>query len=149
MDLAALLPSILPGAIAWAEREAALVLSNGAPLPQHCIADARAVGVQTPELIRVAIVTRLPPPHDPTLREVALGTGLLGPNMVGLTLGHAVIVVNGHATRRLLTHEFRHVHQYEAVGSIAAYLPLYLQEIATFGYEQAPLEVDARQHEMN
>lgn len=31
MDLAALLPSILPGAIAWAEREAALVLSNGAP----------------------------------------------------------------------------------------------------------------------
>lgn len=69
--------------------------------------------------------------------------------MVGLTLGHAVIVVNGHATRRLLTHEFRHVHQYEAVGSIAAYLPLYLQEIATFGYEQAPLEVDARQHEMN
>jgi len=149
MDLAALLPSILPGAIAWAEQQSALVLANGAPLRQHCITDARAVGVQAPELIRVVIVTSLPLPHDPTLRDVALGTGLLGPNMVGLTLGHAVIVVNGHGTRRLLTHEFRHVHQYEAAGSIATYLPTYLQQIATFGYEQAPLEVDARQHEMN
>ncbi|CAB3807741.1 hypothetical protein LMG28688_06602 [Paraburkholderia caffeinitolerans] len=149
MDLAALLPSILPGAIAWAEQQSALVLSTGAPLPQHCVADARAVGVQAPELIRVAIVTSLPLPYDPTLRGVALSTGLLGPNMVGLTLGHAVIVVNGHATRRLLTHEFRHVHQYETAGSIATFLPTYLQQIATFGYEQAPLEVDARQHEMN
>jgi hypothetical protein len=148
IDLGAVLPSILPVAIAWAEQQSNLVLQQGAALPPHCISDARAVGVQSPELIRVAIVPSLPLPVDPMLRSVALNTGLLGPNMVGLTLGHAVFVLHGHDTRRLLTHEFRHVYQYEAAGSIAAFLPTYLQEIAVFGYEQAPLEIDARRHEI-
>lgn len=71
MDLAVLLPSILPRAIAWAEQQSALVLSTGAPLPQHCVADARAVGVRAPDLIRVVFVASLPLPHDPTLRSVA------------------------------------------------------------------------------
>lgn len=149
IDLAAVLPSILPGAIAWAEQQSDLVLLSGASLPPHCISDARAVGVQSPERIRIAIVPSLPLPIDPMLRSVALNTGLLGSNMVGLTLGHAVFVVYGHDTRRLLTHEFRHVHQYEVAGSIAAFLPTYLQQIAIHGYEQAPLEVDARQHEIH
>jgi hypothetical protein len=39
------------------------------------------------------------------------------------------------------------VHQYEAAGSIAAFLPLYLQQIVLYGYERAPFEVDARAHE--
>lgn len=149
IDLAAVLPSILPGAIAWAEQQSNLVLTNGSSLPPHCVADARAVGVQAPERIRIAIAPNLPVPENPLLRSVALGTGLLGPTMVGLTLGYAVFVVRGHETRRLLTHEFRHVHQYENAGSIAAFLSAYLQQIAAFGYAQAPLEVDARRHEIS
>ncbi|MEX3969755.1 hypothetical protein [Paraburkholderia caribensis] len=149
LDLGALLPSIMPAAIAWAEQQSNLVLQTGSVLPPHCIADARAVGVLSPERIRVVIVAGLPLPTDPMLRNVALSTGLLGPNMVGLTLGHAVIVVQGHDTRRLMTHEFRHMRQYEVAGSIASFLPTYLQQIAVFGYEQAPLEVDARQHEIH
>jgi hypothetical protein len=39
------------------------------------------------------------------------------------------------------------VHQYEEFGSIGAFLAAYLTEIASVGYEQPPLEVDARQHE--
>jgi len=149
IDLAAVLPSILSPAIAWAEAQSKLVLATGVPLKPHHIADARSVGVSAPENIRVAIVPSLPLPDDPTLRGVAIGAGLFGPNMVGLTLGYAVLVVSGHDTRRLLTHEFRHVHQYEVLGSISAFLPAYLHEVATFGYEGAPFEVDARQHEIN
>jgi hypothetical protein len=149
IDLATVLPSILPGAIAWAERQSNLVLANGVQLSQYGIADARSVGVRAPERIRVAIVSSLPLPDDPTLRSIAIRAGLFGPNSVGLTLGHGIIVVQGHDTRRLLTHEYRHVYQYEEAGSISAFLPGYLQQIAKFGYEHAPLEVDARQHEIN
>jgi hypothetical protein len=67
--------------------------------------------------------------------------------MVGLTLGDGVYVCHGHGTVRLLSHEFRHVYQYEQAGSIGAFLPVYLQQIVTFGYNNAPLEVDARTHE--
>ncbi len=67
--------------------------------------------------------------------------------MVGLTLGHCIYICLGHNSNRLLSHECRHVHQYEIAGSIATYLPNYLQQIVDFGYEDAPFEVDARAHE--
>lgn len=68
--------------------------------------------------------------------------------MVGLTLGYAVLICRGHeASPRFLSHEFRHVHQYEAAGSIASFLPGYLQQIIAYGYPHAPSELDARAHE--
>jgi hypothetical protein len=87
-------------------------------------------------------------PDDPLLKEAAVQTGLLGPDMIGLTLGYAVLLCRGHdANPRLLSHEFRHVHQYETAGSIAAFLSTYLREIIEYGYAAAPSEVDARNHE--
>lgn len=148
-DLGRVLPAILPSAIAWAEAQSQLVLSAGIALSERGIVDARAVGVTSPERVRVALVPSLPLPEDPTLHAIALDTGLLGPGMVGLTLGHAIFIVQGHDTRRLLTHELRHVHQYEVAGSIAEFLPIYLQQVASFGYRDAPFEVDARRHEIN
>ncbi|MCT7313258.1 hypothetical protein N5J06_19975 [Ralstonia sp. CHL-2022] len=149
MNLAAVLPQFLPGAIAWAEARSRLALETGMPLTQQGLADARSVGVFVPENIRVSIVTSLPLPEDSALRDIALGTGLLGPRFTGLTLGYAIFIVQGYETRRLFTHECRHVYQYEKAGSIAQFLPDYLQQIASVGYEEAPLEVDARQHEFD
>jgi hypothetical protein len=101
-----------------------------------------------PEQIRIAFVESLTLPDDEMLRRAALETGLLGPGMVGLTLGYSVLICQGHDSLRLLSHEFRHVYQYEQVGSIAAFLPVYLQQIAVFGYSDAPYEIDARAHEI-
>ncbi|HHT9011991.1 hypothetical protein [Burkholderia cenocepacia] len=148
-DLADILPSALPAAVAWAEAEAARGLARGAPLTPAQADDARTVGVAQPERIRVMAVDRMPFPDTPTLAAIARDTGLLAPGTIGLTLGHAVYVLRGQDTRRLLTHEFRHVHQYEAAGSIGAFLARYLHEVATVGYHDAPLEADARQHEFD
>jgi len=83
-------------------------------------------------------------PTDAELRQAAIQTGLLGPGNVGLTLGYGIFIAAGNFTARVLSHEFRHVHQYEIRGSIAAFLPEYLQQIVTVGYDNAPLEIDAR-----
>lgn len=146
-DLARNLPLILPKAVAWAEQQAVEVARTGLPLPGHCIEIARRVGVARPEAVRVALVEGLPLPDDPQLREAALGTGLLGPGMVGLTLGHSIFICNGHDTAQLIAHECRHVYQHEQFGSIAGFLPMYLQQIVEYGYFDAPFEVDARNHE--
>jgi hypothetical protein len=146
-DLTAALPRLLPKAIAWAEREAAAALTSGVPLNATGVRLAQHVGVRRPELVRVVQAPSLPFPADAELALVATQTGLLGPDMAGLTLGHAVFVLKGHASNRLISHECRHVHQYEVAGSIAAFLPLYLEQIAAFGYDEAPFEVDARAHE--
>jgi hypothetical protein len=113
------------------------------------LAVAKRVGVRHPELIRTHLVDVLPQPDDPALRQAALATGLLGEGAVGLTLGYSIFIVRGHMSTSLLSHEFRHVYQYEAAGSVADFLPVYLQQIATVGYRDAPLEQDARAHEFS
>ena len=149
MDLRTLLPQLLPHAIAWAEFQAGHVAALGMPLPEDFVNVARRVGVRRPELIRAKLVDQLPLPEEPLLREAALQTGLLGPGMVGLTLGYSIFIVCGHDTVRLISHECRHVYQYEMLGSIDKFLPVYLQQIVEFGYASAPLEVDARAHEIH
>ncbi len=147
IDLRTALPSLLPRAIEWAVARSQEAAAQGKSLSEGEIAIARAVGVRQPELIRVAVVDNLPLPEDSALRAAALQTGLLGPHMAGLTLGYSVLVCRGHETVHLLSHEFRHVHQYERFGSIAAFLPVYLKQIVEFGYENAPFEIEARAHE--
>jgi hypothetical protein len=148
VDLAASLPSLLPRAVEWAEAQAGIVLASGIALNPSGLQIARGVGVIKPENIRIGIVDVLPLPDDASLREAALQAGLLGPGMIGFTLGYAVLICRGYeANQRVLSHEFRHVYQYEAAGSIAAFLPGYVQQIVAFGYANAPLETDARAHE--
>jgi hypothetical protein len=146
-DLAATLPQILPDAIAWAEARSREIHRMGGPLNALGVRLARAVGVVRPELVRILEVPALPMPDHPQLRFAAEQTGLIGPGMVGLTLGYGIYVVAGHGSNRLVSHECRHVQQYEVAGSIAQFLPVYLQQIASVGYENAPLEIDARLHE--
>ena len=146
-DLAAELPRLLPKAIAWAEAEAAQARAVGAPLDAPRLQLARAVGVRKPELVRIVESDSLPLPTDPELRFAALESGLLGPGMIGLTLGYSIFVLSGQSSNRLVSHECRHVHQYEAAGSIARFLPVYLQQIVLRGYDLAPFELDARAHE--
>ena len=148
-DLAAALPRLLPRAVTWAEAQEVETLDAGTPLSEMGIALAIAVGVVRPGLIRISLMEQLPLPDDLELREAAVETGLIGAGTQGITFGHAVYIRNGHLTNRLLSHECRHVHQYEQAGSIAAFLPVYLNQIVEFGYDNAPFEVDARDHERN
>ena len=147
IELAAALPRLLPLAIPWVQSQEANALATGRPLTVTELALANAVGVRNASRVRIKLVNQLPKPTHPELRVAAEQTGLLGPNTAGVTFGYAVFIRHGFDTNRLVSHELRHVHQYEAAGSIAAFLPVYLAQIVSVGYEQAPFEVDARRHE--
>lgn len=149
MNLGDILEQLLPSAIAWAQAQANDVATAGLALNESRLAVARRVGVQYPEKIRIKLVEQLPLPEEPMLKQAAIETGLLGPHMAGLTLGYSILICRGQDTVRLLSHECRHVHQYETLGSIAAFLPVYLQQIATVGYDNAQFEIDARAHEFS
>lgn len=119
-DLQAALPQLLPKAIAWAEAQQGHAFIHGRPLTPRELLLASAVEVRRPEQVRITVVPGLPLPTDAELQQAALQTGLFDPGMIGLTLGFAIFVVEGHLTTRLLSHECRHVHQYEVAGSIGA-----------------------------
>jgi hypothetical protein len=146
-DLLAALPRLLPEAVRWVEAQEREILRDGVPLTERHREFAVAVGVGQPALVRVKIVMELPLPSGAELRNAAIQTGLIGSNTHGMTFGHGVLLRTEYATERLLSHELRHVHQYEAAGSIDAFLSTYLRQIVTVGYERAALEVDARAYE--
>ncbi len=147
-NLKTALPSLLPHAIHWAEATSTYAAMSGRPLSEAEAEIARHVGVSRSEAIRLFIVDQMPYPEHPMLQVAAMATDFLGPQTSGLTLGHAVMVRRGQESARLLSHEFRHVHQYEQAGSIAAFLPVYLEQMVDYGYADAPLEIDARAHEI-
>lgn len=109
---------------------------------------ARKVGVTRPEKIRLIMVDELPFPSHPRIREIAERHGLGGPGMAGLTLGHGIFIREGYYGTRILSHECRHVAQYEEAGSVSGLLNRYIQEVIEHGYRDAPLEQDARAHEL-
>ena len=147
IDLRGALPVLLPLAVRWAEREAEHAVSTGTPLAPAEVTLAARAGVSRPERVRIRSVEMLPEPDDPALRAAGREAGLLGPEAIALTLGYAVFIRRGWASRGTLAHELRHVAQYEAAGGIPAFLPVYLAQILEFGYARAPLEEDARAHE--
>ncbi len=144
MEPPPLLRQLLPAAIAWVIEQSLHIARLGVPLPQAMLAVAKDVGVARPERIRVMLVDRIPVPKDPVLRLAALRAGLLPPGAVGLTLGYGIYVKWGHQTVRLLSHECRHVFQYEVFETIDRFLAAYLEEMLTYGYAAMPLELDAQ-----
>jgi hypothetical protein len=143
-NLADHLPVLLPRLLGWANAQAELILHHGIPLNAVGLTLASRVGVVQPERIRILTVPTVPAPEDPELQQMALEQNLIGPDTAGLTLGYGIFIVDGCLTSRLLAHECRHVYQYEVAGSIDAFLPLYLIQIAEFTYDRAPFELDAQ-----
>ena len=138
---------LAPRVIEWGERRSRDVIASGAKLDAKSLKLAAAVGVKNPERIRMAVVDRIELPQEPMLRAAGTRVGL-SQSADGMTLGYAVVVRRGHeANARLLSHEFRHVAQYEACGGIAAFLATHLAHLSLHGYDNSPFELDAERHE--
>ncbi len=132
----------------WVKQQQGYIQEVGVGLSSHQVAIATQVGVRHPINIRILVVDKIPAPTDMLLQQVAKNMNFLGPNTLGITLGYGVYLRKGYVTDRLLSHEFRHVRQYEAAGSIDAFLSEYLRQIFQYGYDESPYEIDARAHEI-
>lgn len=139
---------IVNHAVEWVNQQQEFIRESVLSLTSDQIAIAYQVGVLRPEEVRILPVDRISPPDEPLLRQFAEEMNFLGPDTIGLTLGYGIYLRKGHITDRLLSHEFRHVRQYEVAGSVQAFVVEYLQQILHYGYYDAPYEVDARNHEI-
>jgi hypothetical protein len=142
------LPELISAATEWAKAQEVLALSVGRSLDPGEISEAASVGVAFPERVRLCVVRMMPKPDHDLLVDAMAQTNFLGEGTLGLTLGHAILVLSGHEHQTwLLRHEMRHVAQYEQVGSIGGFLQMYLEQVLSVGYHDAPLEIDARRYE--
>ncbi len=136
--------AILPLACAWARRHERAILQSGTPLTEKELADARRIGVQHPELVRILVVNSVPPRLPPKIRALAEGFAW-GPSVTaGMALGYGIFVrADQRRSRGLLIHELAHTAQYERLG-FRSFLEQYLHECLTAGYPSGTLEREAQ-----
>jgi hypothetical protein len=149
-DLLSKLVRLMPEIVAWVKERSADINKTGNSLNERQRQIAVAVGVLHSDLVRVKAVPRIEPPQHRELAQIAADTNLINSQTGGITFGHSIYIRSDLiADERLLSHELRHVHQYENAGSIEAFLVEYVRQIAVHGYNNAPLEVDARSAEIS
>jgi hypothetical protein len=147
---------ILGLAIAWVaqQEETALLPGSvgvspasspaGLALTQSQLADARSVGVQHPERVRLLQVPQIPMPQHPLLRKVCDETGAIGPRTQGLCVRYGILIRADHwLQREIVVHELVHTAQYERLGGIEQFLERYLHECFTVGYPNGEMEQEA------
>jgi hypothetical protein len=135
----------LPLVIAWITARQRQILRRGRALTAREVAAARALGVATPERIRVLEVARIRFPGPAFLHRLFARHGFDPAQVVGLCLGHGILVRNDSAAGgAAIGHECVHTAQYERLGR-ARFLHRYLTECLTDGYPNAALEREARE----
>ncbi len=138
------LETLLPLATDWATEQERRILSEGVPLSDEEIADAKAVGVQKPERVRLLQVDAIPAPAHPTLRAACATINFLTAAPRGLTFQYGIFVRSDcWGNRDLVAHELAHTAQYERLGGIVPFLKSYIAQCATVGYHEAPMEQEA------
>lgn len=136
-------------AVAWAELCSVDILYNGLQLSLQMQCLARNNGVRRPENIRIISVQgTIPRPTDPELLQLMDDYSFLSTDTAGLALGYGIYIRGDAFSNRILSHELRHVYQYEQAGSIRAFLAEYIPQILLCGYRNAALEIDARKYEI-
>lgn len=146
MDLLKLFEPVVSEAVNWVAHQEQIVLREGRQLTSDQLIDAWHAGVHSPDRIRLAVRPCIPAPDKGVLGLLNARLSLITPNTGGLTLEYGIFVRDDCLeNRRLLTHEFAHVAQYERLGGIEGFLRVYIREYIEFGYKGSPLEIEADQ----
>jgi hypothetical protein len=136
---------IAPATARWAQAQERRILKEGVPLAAEGMAMAAELKIERPEEVRVLEVKPIPLPVPRPLVRLASRWGLPLFEPGGMALGKGIYILEGNS--RVLRHELVHVAQYQQMGGIEPFMHRYLVECLTHGYEDAPLEVEAREKE--
>jgi len=140
----AMLAELHPRVSAWVEEQERTILEQGVELNALELQIAAQAGVLHPERVRLLSVARTPLPEEPTLRRAAQAFGFVSEMTDGLTAGYGFFIRQSRGRDPVLVaHELAHVAQYERYGGIPGFLAKYLAEINEYGYDAAPLELEA------
>ena len=137
---------LLPQYIGWAQKTDKEGMKIGVPLNQQELALAAEIGIKYPEKVRVVYVDEVPFPHENfALKVFGEAVGLVGEGIINnaQVFGYSIYARKDFKlTRPKLAHELVHVLQIER-ASLDDVVTQHFFDMAEYGYEKAPLEVEA------
>lgn len=142
------LKPLLPEAVAWYRQIEQDYHDQGRPLNKIEQQIARQLGVKNPTQVRIVVLDEFPfPDKDSVLYKVGLKYGLVSSNIAGRTHGNTILLKPDYQDNaRIIRHELVHTAQVDRMGHYN-FLQQYFIEMATVGYDAAPLEQEARDKE--
>lgn len=118
---------LLPFACQWAKAQEEFILARGAALTPRQAEDARRVGVQNCDRVKVLVVDRIPLPDNEELAEAARRTHIITDASRGVAIGYGIIIrADRWGDRELLLHQLVHVAQCERSGGLEPFVQEYL-----------------------
>jgi hypothetical protein len=134
---------LLPKAIAWVQGEESKIRKQGVPLDECEIAIAHDAGIPNAQHIRLLRVEKILLPIDSELRRAVVDLKLITDDTAGLTMRQGIFIRSREWREAwLVAHELKHTSQYLSLG-IEEFLKTYASQCSDFGYENAPLELEA------
>lgn len=137
---------LLPQYIEWAHKTDQKGLEIGKPLNEQELALAAEIGIKYPEKVRVVYVDEVPFPYENfALKVFGEAVGLVGEGIINnaQVFGYSIYAHKDFVLNRpKLAHELVHVLQIER-ASLDEVVTQHFFDMAQYGYDQAPLEVEA------
>jgi hypothetical protein len=131
----------IPKAVRWVAQIEQDCMEIGHQLSPQSKRDARAIGVQQVDVVRVLILDEMPLPSDRHFRQFILQTAIC--TSKGIAFGYGVVLKTGTYNRPLIAHKLAHVMQYERFGGIEPFLVGYIPEAFPPYFPNGPLEQEA------
>ena len=137
---------LVPQYIEWGYEIEAQGLKLGVSLDSEGLMLAKDIGIQSPEKIRIVYVDEIPFPHDNfALKMLGEAVGFIGDNIINeaQAFGYSIYVRKDYEfDKPSLAHEIVHVLQIERANFEDVTFQ-HLSDLAKYGYDKAPLEVEA------
>ncbi|WP_372770923.1 hypothetical protein [Pseudoalteromonas sp.] len=137
---------LLPQYISWAHKIDSNGLKVGVPLEEQQLLLATKIGIQNPHKVKIVYVDEVPFPYENfALNILGKALGFVGEGIVNnaQVFGYSIYVRKGYELDTpKLAHELVHVLQIER-SNLAAVITQHFSDMAKYGYENAPLEVEA------
>lgn len=137
---------LLPQYIDWAYETDRKGLEIGTPLDEKEMLLASEIGIVHPEKVRIIYVDEVPFPYENfALKVFGEAVGLIGEGIINnaQVFGYSIYARKGFKLNRpKLAHELVHVLQIER-SSLDKVVTQHFYDMAEYGYDEAPLEVEA------
>ncbi|WP_337881597.1 hypothetical protein [Rheinheimera sp.] len=139
---------VLPPYIEWAAATETAGVAAGQALTEQQLQLARDIGILQPERVRLVYVDEVPfPYHNLLLKTVGEALGFIGEGIINnaQVFGYSIYVRKDYSlTKPRLAHELVHVLQIER-SDLTTVVSQHFADLATYGYENSPLELEAYQ----
>jgi hypothetical protein len=137
---------LAPAIAAWSWTQERSIRRQGRCLSPQERTFAQNLGITHAINVRVLSVMRVPLPLPLWLLRLADRWQIGCPNPAGMTLGHGIYALEAwSADFALISHELVHVLQYQRCRGHWHFMRDYLRQCLSFGYDSAPMELEARE----